>query len=225
MIIAKGEELYPMSCVGYYETAYRRMLLVSDATFHKLTDTTSSNQISIYIKDYAYADRVLDALGDKGYVAVSPFRMSATEIDPDLATERLVTLAVCLSALILTMILQLILLRAMFSALHDHFRLLSNIGLTAKTAKAALFSIFVGTTLAGEVLGMAIIFSLNSQNLRHISDIFKYFDTLGIILLFAVHFISILPALLMTIRSLKRAVFPESTRVEDIDLSLMEADI
>ena len=222
LILGGGEDRIALACAGFFKTSYRRLLLVTRPTFDALTDMTPANQISLEIKDYAYADRVMAELNELGYVTVSPFRLGATDVDSTLASERLVTLSICLAALVLTLILQLILLRAMLSALHEHFKLLSNIGLTRTTAELSVSLLYLIFTLVGEVLGYSVILALNGVGISRITGIFKYFDTMGILALFVTHFVSVIPAWLMTRRALRKAVFAAEKREDDLDFSAME---
>ncbi len=225
LAIQQGEDRHVLTCAGFFDTAYRRLLLVTYPTFKTLTNMSPSNQISLEIKDYAYADRVMEDLKDLGYVTVSPFRLGATDVDPDLASERLVTLSICLAALVLTVILQLILLRAMLSSLYEHFRLLSNIGLTRLTAELSVSLLYLIFTLVGEILGFVVILAINGAGISQVTGIFKYFDTAGILALFATHFVSVIPAWLITKRALRKAVFAAEKQEDDLDFSLMEDSV
>ncbi len=204
---------------AHFDPNYIFLALVSPATFERYIDTEPDNQISIYIKDYAYTDRVTDALGELGYISVSPFRVGSTEIDQDLAIERMITLAVCLAALILVFILQTILLKVMFSSLSEHFKLMSNIGLMSKTTVSSLWIMLLLFTVTGELIGASAVLILNYTGAARIVGIFKYLDWHNIILLFAVHFISICLASVSVVASIKKAVYAKEKRAADIDIS------
>ncbi len=211
-----------MTCAALYDTAYTNLVIVSDEIFEKFTDFSPVNQVSLYIKDYAYAERVMDSLTDKGYIAISPFKLGATEAEPELAIERIITLAVCALALVLSFVLQSILLKAMFSSLQEYFKLMSNIGLTAKTAYISLSLTLLILTLIAEAVGAGVIIALNMSGISHIVNIFKYLDVGSLLLLFVAHFISVALALLGILSSMRRAIFAKSKQHDDIDFSLME---
>ena len=170
---------------------HSQAVLVTDATFEKLNVNTPDNQISRYLEDYAYADRVMDDLGKAGYLCASPFRLGATKTDPALAAERNTTLGICAVAFLLVVILQVLVLRAMFSSLYEHFRLLLNIGMTSRSAYGALCRLLLLFALVGEGLGAAIIAALNALGVARIADIFKYLEPDVIALLFAAHLLSV----------------------------------
>ena len=198
------------------------LILVSHTLFEKLLDMTPNDQVSIYIKDYAYADRVENELAQMGYLSVSPFRLGATQTDSTLSAQRLVTLGVCLGALLLTAALQIILLRTMFASLHSRYRLMSDIGLTAIPATRSLVLLLSVFTLIGEALGACCILLLNECGIPQITGIFKYMETAHILGLFAVHLIAIILAFLPIVTSMRSAVFAKAKLVTDIDIMTKE---
>ncbi len=218
LLLGTAEEFIPVDYVGNYYPPHYRMILVTESVFERFVKIKDCNQISIYIKDYAYADRVIKTLADKGFVAISPFRLGSVKVDNDLSAERMTTLAVCLGALILVFVLQLILLRAMFSSLNEHYRLMSNIGLTARTAYVSLAIILLIFAVVGELVGAAAVVSLNSIGVKRIADVFKYLDVGNIAVLFAVHMGSAFLTFAPVIGGLKKAVFSKTKRVDDIDM-------
>jgi len=216
--ISLGDTVADVRVKALYVPAIQNLILTSNENFEKLTDTSPSNQICITIKDYAYTDRVTDSLAQKGYMSISPFRVGSTETDSELANERYMTLGVCLGALVVAIVLQLIILRAIFSSLNPYFKLMSDVGLTGKTLKRALSLIIIICTAIGELLCAAALFILNGIGVDRISEIFKYLDTTTVLSLFAVHIISIFLAALLVIRSAKKALFVGTKRSFDLDM-------
>ena len=208
-----------VTAVGTFVATYSRLALVNSETFEKYLDTTPDNQISVYIKDYAYADRVMRALGDMGYISSSPFRLGATVTDSQLATERMITLSVCLGAFVLIIVLQMILIKALFSSLNDHFALMSNIGLTADVSYLSLMLMMGAFTLVGEALGAGIILLLNGLQVEKIYNIFKYMEWHNILLLFAVHLGSVCFAFVSVLKNMKKNVFYTDKQMSDIDFT------
>ncbi len=213
-----------LTCKGTFDYAYQNLFIVSEENFEKLTDFSLPNQVSLYIKDYSYTDRVLKSLADDGYVAISAFKISTTNVVAESAIERFITLAICIGAVLLSFVLQCILLRAMFNSLNEYFKLMSNIGLTAKTATLSLFLFVFAVTLAAELLCAGIIAILNAAGILWISNIFKYLDMGALILLFAVHLLSVGISLLGIVRGLRKNVFSIGKINNDMDLTEMEGD-
>lgn len=205
-----------------YDSSLSNVVLVNDNVYEKRTDFSPSDQVSVFISDYAYADRVIDALEDKGYIALSPFRMGSAKTDPTLVKERESTLRISAIVLFFVLVLQIILLRVMFSSLNEHFRLLSNIGLTEKCAGRAL-SIILSLYLAvGEIFGISLILILDKFGVERIHDIFKFVNVFASAILIVIHIISVIAVLPLLKKVLRRAVFPGEKRHEDLDISGME---
>ncbi|MBQ9704030.1 MAG: hypothetical protein IJV68_05750, partial [Clostridia bacterium] len=208
--------------LGVFNCPHTKIHLVNQAIYDNYMPQKSSSQASVYMKDYSYTDRVIDDLTEMGYLTVSPYRVGAVIEDSELGTERVITLGVCIAAFVLTVVLQLILMKAMFNSITAHYKLMSNIGLTAKTAYISISLIMLIFTLVGEAIGLGVIFLLNGVRFSYVVAIFKYFDTFKIILLILAHFVLCACSLLSIYRALKKHVFNHEKSDEDIDFALME---
>jgi ABC-type lipoprotein export system ATPase subunit len=206
-----------LTCQGVYNSAHKRLYLVSQSKFDEFMPFYETSQSSVFMEDYSYTDRVIDDLNELGYLTVSPFRAGAVNTDTQLAIERIVTLAVCMAAFVLTLVLQIILMKAMFNSVGVHYKLMSNIGLTAKTAYASVALMMLIYTLVGEFLGMMAVVALNSSGFSYVVSIFKYLDFGSILLLIASHFALCALSLLSVYKSLKNQVFKTEKADEDID--------
>ncbi len=209
-------------CVGMYESAHPKLLLVCPKTYDRMTGNLQSDQVSVFIDDYAYAGRVIGKMEEMGYVAVSPFQQGSTKKDQTRENERLNLLRICLAAAILTLTLQLVLLKLVFASLNDHFRLLSKMGLRAKTAASALSRLFFMLTVFSELAGALVILLLNHHGYKRVVSIFKYMNASSLFLIFAVHFVFCAAAYLITAHSMKKQVFSVESVEEDIDSELLE---
>ncbi len=216
--------LYPVSSlygITKHKSSLSTLILLSDQDFDSIVPYTS-NQISVFIEDYSYAERVMASLTDDGYIAISPYKIGSTEVDEKLKNERLITLAVCAATFIIAFALQFILLRSMFASLFEYYRLMSNTGLTAGVAFSAVTLMLLITTFIGEALGAASIYILNAAEVMRIVNIFKYLDPPLIALLFVLHLITVAFSLWGIIRGLKKNVFGKGKKNYDMDFTLME---
>ena len=195
-----------------------KLVEVSQKTFDELTWKAASEQVSITITDYAYTDRVLESLEAKGYIALSPFRLGATQQDEEKAQQREQTLTVCLLALLAVAVLQLVLLRALFSAQTESYQLLRNIGLVSKDAKlSVLWQILIFTVL-GQLIGGAGIFLCGRLGIARIADILKYLPAAYVAVLSAVHLVISMLASVWVIRVLGKQVYPLAGKYSDLSL-------
>ena len=214
--------VYELTCRWLFESKHSHFTLVSQRTFDKMTGSMGSNQVTVYINDYSYTDRVINEMESLGYFAVSPFRQGATKLDQKLETDRINLLRISIAAAVLTLVLQLILLRVTFSSLKEQYKLLSNMGLRAKTAYASLAVIFAFLTVIAEIVGVIAINIMNYYEYSRVVNIFKYMGIFEMVLIFGIHFVFCAAAYLIVARSMKKQVFSVNGYYEDVDGELME---
>lgn len=202
----------------------RKLTHVSYRNFRLLTDISESDQISVSIDGYGYTDRVISALRKLGYTAVSPYQLGSTQQDPELAAERAQTLRVCLIALIATVALQIVLLRAMFGMQTESYRLLSNIGLTGFTAKLSVLWQIFAFSIAGQILGGVGILICAQAGIERIQEIISYLPPIYILLLSFTHLVISALSAVWIIAALGRQVYPLSAKYEDLALTEERGD-
>lgn len=196
----------------------RWLVQVSYNNFRKLTDMSGVNQISITIDRYSYTDRVISALREHGYTAVSPYRLGSTEQIPELADERTQTLRVCLIALVAVIALQTLLLRSMFGMQNESYRLLNNIGLTGVVAKRSVIWQVLAFTAAGQLLGGLGILICAKAGIERIADILSYLPPSYVLLLSGVHLATSAISTVWIVSALGHKVYPHAEKFEDIAL-------
>ncbi len=201
---------------------FSRLVHVNQNTFRQMTWQLASEQVSITISDYAYTDRVIDKLGDMGYIAASPFRLGSTKVDAQKAVHRYQTLGICLGALIAVIALQIVLMKVMFSAENESYRLLSSIGLTRKPAMWSVLWQFIFFTVLGQLLGAGALVVCAWQGIERIQHLFRYLPAGYLALLSGIHLAAALVAALWVSRSLRAQVFTFGSRFCDLDLDEKE---
>lgn len=195
-----------------------RVVEVSPTTFERLAWNLPSDQASILISDYAYTGRVLTQLQAMGYVALSPFRQSSTEFDPDLAQQRIQTLIICLCATIILITLQILLLQAMFSTQIKTYQLLSNQGLTYRTAQISQLWQILLYCLLGQVLAAVAIWQCQIYEVKQIVHVLRYLPPMQLLILSGIHWAATFVAAAWIGRRLRRQVFPQAEKFSDISL-------
>ena len=199
---------------GYYE--------VSQNTFERILYQNPCDQASITILDYAYTDRVLEQLRDMGYIALSPFREGSTKVNAQLAEERMQTLTVCAIALVLIILLQIIVLRALFGTQTESYRLLSNIGLVCPVAKRSLYWQVLLFTILGQLVGLAALLLCNALQVERIVRMMRYLPPTHLLAFGAVHLAAALIAAFWISHSISKQVFPLAGRQSDLSLDTEE---
>ena len=192
------------------ETGYEltRLFQVTQENFDKLTWNQASEQVSLTITDYAYADRVVQALEAMGYTAISPYQFGSDQVDAEKAQERVQTLTVCLAALVAVMGLQIVVLWAMFSTQTENFRLLSNLGMVRRTARLSVLWQVLLFTLLGQLLAGSAAALCAAGGVERIGVLLRYMTPLRAAVLSAVHLAFALLGTAVVVRVLDRQVFP-----------------
>ena len=216
------EVTLPLTARGIFTCNFVKLFLVHEEIYKEITDHGPSTQTAVYIKDYAYTDRVIDELQSMGYLTASPYRLGAVTENEELSSERDVTMYVCLAAFALTVILQFILMKAMFNSITTHYKLMSNIGLTSRIAYGSVSLMLLIYTLIGELSGLGVVLILNAIRFNYVVAIFKYVDISTMALLILAHFALCALSLFSVYKSLKKQVFESEKTDEDIDLSSVE---
>ena len=198
---------------------------VSPANLQKLTCNTSSEQVSLTIADYAYTGRVLEKVQSMGYIAASVFQLGSTKIIDEKALERSQTLKICMMALIAIMLLQVILLRAMFANQTGDYKLLSNIGLTCSTAMRSICVQLVILAFAGQLLAGGAIWFCALQNVTRIVNVLVYLPIGYIALLLGIHDLVSVIGITWVLLSLKKQVYPLAGKETDLEMEETEVRV
>lgn len=215
-----GELISRRICLGtsHDTELFTRLLFVSQQTFDELCWNEASEQASLTIEHYAYTQQVLDALTEAGYIAISPYRLGAVEVDEELAEHRKQTMAICLLALLAVVVLQIVLLRALFGVQLSGYRLLRNIGLVRRSAKRSILWQFVLFTVLGQIIAGAALWICNEKAIEMVTQILPYLPPLTLAALSAVHLAAAMTAAHWTIRALEKQVYPVAGRFVDLQM-------
>ena len=211
-------------CDLFVHVDHTRIIEVSQNTFDTLCWQPGSEQVSLTIADYAYTDRVLDALKDLGYAAASPYQQGSTKVDAEKAQHREQTLTVCLAALIAVVALQIVLLRALFSVQTESYKLMSHIGLVSRSAMYSILWQILSFTLVGQIAGGAAIWICGNSGIQRIEEILKYLPPKYVAALSGVHLAASVLAALWVMLSLKKQVYPLAGKYSDINLDTYEQE-
>ena len=64
----------------HYTDYFTNLLFVSQNTIDQLCWNQISEQVSLTMEDYAYTQRVIDALAEMGYLAISPYQLGSVTV-------------------------------------------------------------------------------------------------------------------------------------------------
>lgn len=190
---------------------------VSPANFDRYTLSQASDQVSITISDYAYTDRVLENLFEEGYLSVSPYREGSTKINPTLSGQRMQTLLICALAFLAVALLQILVLRALFTAQMESYQLLSNMGLSWHTAKGSVFWQVGIFTLLGQLLALSAVLLCGHFGIERIVFLLRYLPAKLMLFLSAVHWLGSFLTAWQISRSVRKQVYPLSRKYADLE--------
>ncbi|MBR2045077.1 MAG: ABC transporter ATP-binding protein [Agathobacter sp.] len=97
--------------VGRHNSS-KQFMAISQEMYDTLYEDIATTQMGVYVEDYAYVADVLGELREKGYEAVAPYQIGSVKYDDAKVTERLVTLALSLCALVVLLTLEVIIIVA-----------------------------------------------------------------------------------------------------------------
>lgn len=222
--VANNPEYFAeLKALGMGTQGFTYLVLVNESTFDEIAWAGNSNQVSLYITDYAYTGAVLAELEGLGYTAISPFRQCSTEKDPVLAAERMQTLLVCVCALAAVVLLTVLVLRELLGVERESYRLLADLGLGRDCAeRSALWQVLI-LGLGGQVLGFLGVLGSGALGAERIVAMLRYLSRPYWALLSAVHLAVTLGAALSAGKALTRKVYPASGEAGDLMLEEGEA--
>lgn len=212
------DSLITLECVGYHDSTLLTYMQVSPDLFEELTRDDLADQMSVTIEDYAYTDRVIREIEALGYKAVSPFQQSSTKQNEQLAKERMQTLRISLVVLTVVLVLQVVVLRAMFGMEMESYRLFSNIGLDCTTAQRSVFWQMIAFMAGGQLMGMAGIFLCGQAGVSQIRAVLRYITVWHGVMLWAVHTVACVLTTLWMMHSLRRQVYPFAAVEYDLEM-------
>ncbi len=175
-------------------------------------------QVSLTISHYGYTDKVLEQIQGMGYVAASPFRLGATVQLQSLADQRMQTLLICLAVLVVVLVLQVLVLRALFGGQTENFRLLANIGLTCSTAKRSVLWQMLALSVVGQGLAGLLLWLCARQGVERIVRIFRLLYPWQFALMSGVHLAAMLLAAVWVSRAVQKQVYPLFTHFDDLQI-------
>ncbi len=153
------EESVKLEYAGYHNSKNSNYAITSEEVFDRIAYQGGYTQISVYLTDYSYTDRVISRLGELGYMAVSPYRVSSVRVDPEKSAERMTTLVICMLALIVAVAAQVAVLSAMFGLEMKNFAQLSDLGMACRTGKMSIRWQVLLLTVIGQLATVGLVYA------------------------------------------------------------------
>ncbi len=172
---SKNEVVYDMEIVSDTHSGSTNVVEVGHEFLEQIYGSTAITQVSVYIDDYAYADRVMKAINKRGYEAVSVYRISAGEYDPELVQERISSMIMSAASVVVIFVLSVLVLYVIMRLKRRDFMILKMLGLRQKTIYQMNYYELIADSLAITVL-LTIVFAVAGKfKLRAVSSLVKYY--------------------------------------------------
>lgn len=149
-------------------------LEVSKAAFEKYFPRKST-QASVYIKNYAKTDRVIRKLEKMGYQAISTYRISSVDYNPDKVMERLTFIAISSGILLVLAAAGIFILRAFLKLKIKDFFILKSMGMQLEMLyKISLFEL-LRYCIEAMLMTIIIMVILSIAKVTFISSMIIYY--------------------------------------------------
>lgn len=181
------------------------MLLISRELYDEMTADFYSPQASVFVSDYAYVDDVMKVLNDAGYEAVSPYRIGAIAYDEAKVTERLVTLGLSIAALIVLLVLETFILKALLKNGKNDCLVLKSIGMEQQI----LGRVQINTMLCYCVMGfvpMFIVAWILNEYVPQVHALVVYYRIYHWVILLAMNLMAVFVTACLHNRHLKQLI-------------------
>lgn len=171
-----GEDTeYSLEIVEGSHSGSASVVETSHEFLEQLYGSTEITQVSVYMNDYAYTDRVIKEINQSGYQAVSPYRISAGDYNTELVQERMTALGLSATVLIAVFFLSIMVLYAIMKLKTKDFKILKSLGLKQSVInRMNLYELATAGLAAVLVLILAGV-TADRMNVRVISDIIRYY--------------------------------------------------
>jgi hypothetical protein len=121
-------------------------------------------------------------------------------------------------ALIAVMLLQIILLRAMYASQFGDYKILSNIGLTCRLAVDSVWRQLFTQALVGQLLGALAIWICAQCRVERILNILIYLPIGYVVMLLALHIAVSMVATAWVLKNLRTQIYPLAGLETDLDM-------
>lgn len=163
--------------IGQQEMSFstENIFEVSEEFFNQVGGYQQSQQLAVYIKDYAYVENVLGDLSKLGYDAASVYQVAAVEYDNDLVQRRAVSMAISLAAFVMIFLIGIFIIGLIMNLRIRDFRILRLLGLERDNVNTINTKDIVINMSLAVIISLSLIAILNLIKVEYIVNIVKYY--------------------------------------------------
>ena len=156
---------------------------VSPAIYRKLRDyyNIGTTQASVYIANYSKTDKVISALKEKGYDAVSTLHISSTRYMQDKVYKRLEVIGISCMILIILAILQILIVRSILKIKKKDYSVLRFMGMRRKQLCRITYQEMGVHGIAAVIVTLIVMLILRQAGVAFIRNMLFYYSIIGIV--------------------------------------------
>lgn len=146
---------------------------VNAKLYEEIYPDRQTTQMSVYIEDYAYTDRVLRDIADAGYDVISVFRVGVTSYNMEAVLDNLKAMAISAAALVFIFILGWMLIHTLLKLKKGDFIIFKSIGMNQTTVHRIVAMDVYTNFLMATVLAVFLAHILSWCEISFIYNIVK----------------------------------------------------
>ena len=189
----------------------------------ELSEEETLCQAAVYLEDYSYTNRALKKLSGLGYEAISPYQMGTIVENSELGGQRMMTLVLCILALLLVYAMEVIVAGVLFGTELADYKQLRTLGLTYRTGKQSINRQILYFTVAGWVICSVFVVIGAMTKLSLLQNILKYLELWQVIFFAFVHALASAAVAIVVKKNLRSHIFRFLPKGLDPELSELEA--
>ena len=151
------------------------MYLEVSKEFYEKYFSRKSTQASVYIKNYTKTDRVIRKLQKLGYTAVSTYRISSVEYNPEKVMDRLVFIGIAIGILLALIIVEILILRSLMKIKIKDYYVLQSMGMKFTMMKKVSFYEMARYCIEVMLITVVIMLLLNTTGIAMLNQMMIYY--------------------------------------------------
>lgn len=175
----KNEITYDVEIVDNTHNGSANVIEVSHGFLEQIYGSTDTVQVSVYMEDYAYTDRVINEIIKQGYEAISVYRVSAGDYENELVTKKITTLLISAGSIIVIFFLSILVIYAMMKLKRKDFIILKSLGMKQKTISQMNYYELITASILASVVLIIVSVVAKKIDINMISEMVKYYTVMN----------------------------------------------
>ncbi len=166
---------FTVNVVQEGHTAHSNVIECSPDIYWKVYNEHINEQMTVYINNYANADRVINDISDLGYEAISVFRTSAVEYDNEKVANQFKFMLIALAVITVVFVLFIMVIFSLMKLKKADFIILTSLGMSYKIVKQMNLYDLITMVLLADVISFIIMNVLAFAKVEVITSFISYY--------------------------------------------------